>query len=116
MENRPETKNDVSKEKKTEDKGPKEVKTKLLLSTLPEHPLSNFQAEIKKRNIKEANLNNLILEALDQVSENWWTEKIESLTPLEYKVKEALTNPQMREKLETLLKEKEQGLNQTSQA
>ena len=115
MENKPEEKKDIAKEKKAEDKGPKEIKTKLLLSTLPEHALSNFQAEIKKRGIKEANLNNLILEALDQVPENWWTEKIESLTPLEYKVKEALTNPQMREKLETLLKDKEQNLNQASQ-
>ena len=112
MENKPEEK----KDKKAEDKGPKEIKTKLLLSTLPEHALSNFQAEIKKRGIKEANLNNLILEALDQVPESWWTEKVESLTPLEYKVKEALTNPQMREKLETLLKDKEQDLSQNSQA
>ena len=119
MENTPETKTEESTEKKekkvkAESSSPKEVKTKLLLTTSPDHPLSVFQSEIKKRNIKETNLNDLLLEALDQVSENWWEEKIEQLTPLEFKVKEALSNPQMREKLATLLTDKEKEQNQTS--
>ena len=42
------------KEKIVEEKGPKEIKTKALLSTLPDHPLSLFQSEVKKRNIKDS--------------------------------------------------------------
>ena len=91
------------KVKKGEDKTIKEIKTKLTLSTSPDHPLSHFQNETKKRNIKDVNLNNIILEAIGQIPASWWEEKIESLTPLEYKVQEALKSPGMREKLASLL-------------
>ena len=93
------------KEKTAEEKGFKEMKTKALLSTLPTHPLSLFQSEIKKRNIKDVNLNDILLEAIDQLPPTWWEDKIESLTPLEYKVQEALKKPDMREKLANLLVE-----------
>ena len=91
------------KEKTAEAKSFKEIKTKVLFSTLPTHPLSIFQSEIKKRNIKDVNLNDILLEAIDQLPTNWWKDKIESLTPLEFKVQEALKQPDMREKLENLL-------------
>ena len=91
------------KVKKAEEKTVKEIKTKLLLSTAPSHALSVFQSEIKKRNIKEINLNEILLEAIDQIPSSWWEEKIEALTPLEYKVQEALKSPDMREKLASLL-------------
>ena len=100
------------KEKIVEEKGPKEIKTKALLSTLPDHPLSLFQSEVKKRNIKDINLNNILLEAIDQLPPTWWEEKIELLTPLEYKVQEALKKPDMREKLANLLVEKKEELEQ----
>ncbi|MBG07826.1 MAG: hypothetical protein CME68_03655 [Halobacteriovoraceae bacterium] len=102
-----ETKKPVKKDKEKviEEKGPKEIKTKALFSTLPDHPLSKFQNEIKKRNIKDVNLNNILLEAIDQLPPKWWEDKVELLTPLEYKVQEALKKPDMREKLENLLVE-----------
>ena len=43
------------------------------------------------------------MEAIDQIPSSWWEEKIEALTPLEYKVQEALKSPDMREKLASLL-------------
>ena len=45
------------------------------------------------------------MEAIDQLPPTWWEDKIESLTPLEYKVQEALKKPDMREKLANLLVE-----------
>lgn len=107
-----EVKKSSKKEKTPEEKGPKEIKTKALLSTLPDHPLSLFQSEVKKRNIKDVNLNNILLEAIDQLPPTWWEEKIELLTPLEYKVQEALKKPDMREKLANLLVEKKEELEQ----
>tara|TARA_Y100000996_G_scaffold358389_1_gene300008 strand:+ start:86 stop:484 length:399 start_codon:yes stop_codon:yes gene_type:complete len=101
------------KEKKAEDKTIKDIKTKLVLSTLPDHPLSLFQAEVKKRNIKEVNLNDIILEAINQLPSTWWEGKIDNLTPLEYKVQEALKSPDMREKLESLLIEGQKKDNNT---
>tara|TARA_B100001996_G_C18279147_1_gene446265 strand:- start:49 stop:444 length:396 start_codon:yes stop_codon:yes gene_type:complete len=93
------------KEKIVEEKALREVKTKALFSTLPDHPLSLFQSEIKKRNIKDVNLNDILLEAINQLPPTWWEDKLDLLTPLEFKVQEALKSPDMREKLANLLVE-----------
>lgn len=77
--------------------------TRLLLTSSLDHPFTNFQNEIKTRGIKNADLNELVVLALEQVPEAWWAEKIEELTPLEYRVNTALENPDLRAKLEELL-------------
>ena len=57
--------------------------------------------------MKNFDVPNFITEALNQINPQFWEEKLEELTPLEYKVSEALSNPEMREKLSSLLASKE---------
>ncbi len=85
-----------------EDSGPA-IKSKLLLTLSPEHPLSQFQNEMKVRGVRDYDINDIVQIALQEVSAEWWKSKIEELTPLEYRVNSALSDPQMREKLSELL-------------
>lgn len=80
--------------------------TKLLLTSPGEHPFSTFQNEVKTRGIRNLDLNDLVVEALSEVPEAWWQAKIEELTPLEYRVNNALSNPDLRAKLSELLNPK----------
>lgn len=93
-----------AKEKKTA-KAEKaaEAKVKLALTTVQEHPLNKFIEETKKRNIKDLDLNEFVATALAQLPQSWWDEQLENLTPLEYKISQALSDPAMREKLSALL-------------
>lgn len=77
--------------------------TKLLLTSSGEHPFSAFQNELKIRGIRNLDLNDLVVAALSEVPQTWWDEKIEELTPLEYRVNNALSNPDLRAKLSELL-------------
>ncbi len=79
------------------------AKIKLLLATEPEHPLSVFQNELKIRGIKNLDINNFVVHALNQVPKEWWQEQLEDLTPLEYRVNNALSDPKLRQKLSELL-------------
>ena len=79
------------------------TKIKLNLNAPDDHPLGDFLAEVKKRGIKNFDLNEFIIEATNKVPSEWWQEKIDSMTPLEFKINEALANPEMREKLTDLL-------------
>lgn len=79
------------------------LKTKLLLATPLDHPLSGFQMELKARGVKNFDLNELVLSALNEVCEAWWQNKIEELTPLEYRINSALSDPNLRQKLSELL-------------
>lgn len=80
-----------------------ETKTRMILSTGDEHPFTKFLMEIKRRNVKNFDLNTFIGDILSELPSTWWDEKIESLTPLEYKINAALSDPEMREKLTSLL-------------
>ena len=64
-----------------------------------------FLCALKERQIKDIDLPQMILEALEAVSEDWWKDKLEELTPLEYRVQTALEDPTMRERLEALLQD-----------
>ncbi len=79
------------------------VRTKLLLNMENEHPLSVFQNELKIRGIKNVDLNEFVVLALSQVPAAWWQTRIEELTPLEYRVNNALSDPNLRQKLSDLL-------------
>lgn len=77
--------------------------TKLILTSDAEHPFSLFQNEIRLRGIRNLDINELVVEALSEVPKTWWEDKIEELTPLEYRVNNALANPDLRAKLSELL-------------
>ncbi len=77
--------------------------TKLLLTSEAEHPFSVFQNELKTRGIKNLDLNEFVVTALSQIPEAWWQARIEELTPLEYRVNNALSDPNLRQKLSELL-------------
>lgn len=77
--------------------------TKLLLTSSAEHPFSIFQNEIKTRGIRNVDLNEFVVAALNEVPQSWWFDRIEELTPLEYRVNSALSNPDLRAKLSELL-------------
>ena len=77
--------------------------TKLLLTSSAEHPFSMFQNELKTRGIRNLDLNEFVVAALAEVPQSWWAERIEELTPLEYRVNSALSNPDLRAKLSELL-------------
>ena len=78
-------------------------KLRIVLPESEENPLTEFQREIRNRGIKNFDLGAIVVEALAQVDEDWWKTKLESLTPLEYKLQAALENPDMREKLISIL-------------
>ena len=85
------------------EKAVKELKTKLNLSLDQNHPFSYLQLELKKRGVKQLNLNSLVSEIFEEIPQKWWDEKLDELTPLEYKVSTALADPSMRKKFNELL-------------
>ncbi len=78
-------------------------KVRLTLEEPDDGPLSTLTNQLKDRGIKAPDLAPVVQEALAQMSEKWWAEKLDDLTPLEWKVQAALENPEMREKLMSLL-------------
>ena len=99
---------EMSEEKKGAEKKRKGAETagKKIRLALPEsedNPLTMFQREIRNRGIKSFDLSEIVMEALAEVGDEWWKDKLESLTPLEYKLQAALENPDMREKLISIL-------------
>ena len=84
------------------------LKTRCIISTDSDHPFSKFQAEIKERGVKGFDPGELLREILDTLPEEFWSKKLEELTPLEYKINAALSDPEMREKLTLLLASEEQ--------
>ena len=79
------------------------AKLRLILTVPPEHELNWLQAEFKRRGIQKADLGEIVTDALAQVPRSWWAQKVDDLTPLEFKVQQALENPSLREKLTALL-------------
>ena len=98
-----ESKNPSKKESQKVDSLKNEVKTRLLLKVTPAHPFGEFQSVLKERSIKSPDMATIISEALMEVPKDWWKNKVEELTPLEFRVNKALSNPDMREKLSQLL-------------
>tara|TARA_B100002051_G_C16185714_1_gene369526 strand:- start:159 stop:482 length:324 start_codon:yes stop_codon:yes gene_type:complete len=86
-----------------------DMKTRIMLKVTPTHPFGKFQSSLKERSIKITDMASLLSEALNEVPQTWWENKIEELTPLEFRVSEALSNPLLREKLSKLL-EKDSSL------
>ena len=89
-------------DKKTAKKA-KELKTKLNLSLAEDHPFSHLQLELRRRGLKHLDLGALLTEVFAELPENWWEQKLDDLTPLEYKVSQALADPKMRKKFNELL-------------
>ena len=97
---------ETSKETKTPNKSGndvKELKTKMLLSLPQSHPFSHLQLELRRRGLKNLDLNAIMEEIFSQMPSSWWEEKLDTLTPLEYKVSQAMESPEMREKFKDLL-------------
>lgn len=97
-----------SSEAKSKRKGGAKVepslkKIRLTLEEAEDGPLHQLQAKLKDRGIKNPDLGETVSEALATISEDWWAEKVEELTPLEWKLQAALENPELREKLVSLL-------------
>lgn len=78
-------------------------KIRLTLEEAEDGPLHRLQAQLKDRGIKSPDLGDVVSAALATISEAWWAEKVEELTPLEWKLQAALENPELREKLVSLL-------------
>ena len=92
------TKTDKSTSKKNKD-----LKTKLNLTMPEDHPFSHLQTELKRRGLKHLDLNEFLGEVFEQIPAKWWEDKLDEMTPLEYKVSQALADPQMRKKFNELL-------------
>lgn len=69
---------------------------------LPE-AVTDFIATLKTRGIKDYNLGDIFSEALKEVKDSFWDKKLEELTPLQWKLNAALTNPELKDKLLALL-------------
>ncbi|NRA45652.1 MAG: hypothetical protein HRU09_11910 [Oligoflexales bacterium] len=83
--------------------GNDELKLRLVLNAPEGHPFPQFLNEIKQRGVKSFDPGEFILKTLAEFPDEWWEEKIEGLTPLEFKINKALSDPDMREKLTMLL-------------
>lgn len=81
-------------------------KIRLTIEEPEDGRLHTFMNVLKDRGVRNPDLGVIISEALETVSEDWWNNKIEELTPLEWKVQAALENPDLREKLVNLLEGK----------
>ncbi len=66
-------------------------------------PLTQLSEKLKERGLKNYDLSDTVAEALATIPDTFWMEKLEALTPLEWKIQAALDNPDMREKLVSLL-------------
>lgn len=84
-----------------------QYKLRLNLATDDDHPFSQLQKELKVRGVKSPDWSSVIVDAFEQVPKTWWEEKLDQLTPLEFKINAALSDPAMREKLTELLAQKE---------
>lgn len=78
-------------------------KLRLALAEDEQSQLYAFQQTLKERGVKNFELGDIVSEALATVPKAWWDAKIDEITPLEWKLHAALENPDMREKLMSLL-------------
>ncbi|MFK7823205.1 MAG: hypothetical protein AB8G05_03555 [Oligoflexales bacterium] len=92
-----------AKSKKANKPSNDELKLRLILNAPEGHPFAQFLNQIKQRGVKNFEPGEFILKTLEEFPEEWWNDKIEGLTPLEFKINKALSDPDMREKLTMLL-------------
>lgn len=78
-------------------------KLRLVIAEDEQSQLFAFQQVLKERGVKNFELGDIVAEALATVPKAWWDAKIDEITPLEWKLHAALENPDMREKLMSLL-------------
>lgn len=78
-------------------------KLRLVLAEDEQSHLFAFQQTLKERGVKNFELGDIVAEALATIPKAWWDAKIDEITPLEWKLHAALENPDMREKLMSLL-------------
>ncbi len=78
-------------------------KLRLAITEDEQSHLFQFQQTLKERGVKNYELGDIVAEALATVPKEWWDAKIDEVTPLEWKLHAALENPEMREKLMSLL-------------
>ncbi len=90
-------------EVRSEAKAIPSAKLKLALEVPGEHWLVRIQEQCKQRGVKNLDIGEVLLSALGEVPDSWWEEKLEKLTPLEFRVNAALADPDLREKLQALL-------------
>ena len=79
------------------------IKLKLVLAEPVDSPLNRFQQSLRERGVKNIDLNPIVSEALSQVPESWWDQRLDELTPMEFKLQQAMEDPEMREKIIALL-------------
>lgn len=102
-ENETVAKENVENISKETPKSKKDLKSKLMLNLSEDHPFSHLQIELKKRGVKHLDLNSLLIEVFEQIPQTWWDKKLDDMTPLEFKVSQALADPSMRKKFGELL-------------
>ena len=90
----------------TKKKSTSPSKMKFQLHVPTEHPFYAFGEVLKQRKAKALDLGALTLEALASVEKDWWTKKLEELTPIEYRINLALKSPELREELSSFLEQK----------
>ena len=94
-----------SKSKSKKGASAKPVARKIRLTVVEDDggPLSQMLDTLKERGLKNYDLSEVVAEALQTIPESFWKAKLDDLTPLEWKIQAALDNPEMREKLVSLL-------------
>ncbi len=85
------------------DSGQTKIKLALEEDKLPEGFL-NLITSLKKYGVKDIPLTSIVTEALNEVSQDDWDLLIDKVTPFEYKIKAAMEDPELKEKLMNLLK------------
>ena len=91
-----------------------QLRTRLNIATHATHPFTRFVTAVKQRGIRQFDANQIVAEALEQLSPQWCAGKLEEITPLEFKITAALNDPKLREQLSAILAAQSIPPNQTS--
>ena len=92
------------------------TKLKLSIQVPTGHVLQEFHEGARERGVKGIDIGSVVLEALEAVPSQWWTDKLEGLTPIEYKIHLALNNPELRKELNLFLEEKLPGTDEPEES
>lgn len=84
-------------------------KLRLVLTEPTDSPLNNFLETLKDRGAKQFDVNEIVSEALNTVPQSYWDEKIDALTPVEYKLQEAMEDPSIREQILSIIGNKKES-------
>ncbi|MCB9229927.1 MAG: hypothetical protein H6618_09970 [Deltaproteobacteria bacterium] len=92
-----------SAKKKHKSQASQLTKTRCVISSSADHPFCQFMNQLRDRGVRQFDPGEFIGEILDSMSDQFWKEQLEKRTPLEFRINAALADPNMREKLTTLL-------------